>query len=236
MTYAVYQDYPEVIDAQQAERLHQQFWPTVRLGTFGEVAAPTASQACPRCSLRRPHYRIGQPGPFGADDAPLEAPLGVLANGSIILLPAGAVVIGPGGDVNADALGLQQPTQFKIGKSVDVKLVGQSDPGWVPQSTNVAFDKYVAAVAVDPVVAEPLVSPGSSFEAAPGMHATIPLSAVFSIVVAERGSDARFAALSALPGTGRAAVSRVGMIVAVASAIAVVGLFAATLTLGKEKR
>ena len=71
MAYAVYEDYPEIIDAQQAERIDKLYWPTVRLGTFGALPEKPPCRKCAsrkfQVGLDRPRYRIGQPGPFGAD-------------------------------------------------------------------------------------------------------------------------------------------------------------------------
>jgi hypothetical protein len=263
MSYVVYKTGPcgeRAMDAQQAEACHELYWPTVRLGTFGQVehrqpglrrpgrstgkslgqvAAFAPQPTCRKCRPRLPAYRIGQPGPFGADasDASLPtAPLGVLAVGSVVLLPAGSVVVGPGGDRIADALRLVEPASFRIGKSVDVMAVGQAEPSWSPTSANVVFNKDVAAQAVDPIVAEPVASPGSTFTANPGMSATVLADVQFAIVSAVAGSDTRFAAIMpATPGGDHRALNRAGMIIAVASAITVVGLFAATLSLGKPK-
>jgi len=232
MAFVVFEDYPEIIDAQQAERLGKPFWPTVRLGTFGAVDTP-AKPPCRKCAARkfqvgldRPAYRIGQPGPFGA--APTTS-IGTLANGSIVLLATGEQVAGP----NGDPLRLLQPVQFKIGKSLDAAT---GSGAWTPASTDVSFNKDAVVIAVDPVVTEPVASPGSSFSAQPGMAATIPAGTPFLVTFAETGSDARFAALTTMPvGADRRALNRVGTIIAVASAITVVGLFAATISLGKSK-
>lgn len=256
MAYVVYETGPcgeRAMDAQQAEACGKPYWPTVRLGTFGQmqqrpglrrpsrpagkalgqIEAFPPKPTCRKCHARLPAYRIGQPGPFGDVSIPT-APLGVLAAGSIVRLPAGSIVVGPGGDRTANALRLTEPASFRIGKSVDVTAVGQGEASWFPASTNVVFNKDVAAQAVDPIVAEPVASPGSTFTANPGMNATVLADVQFTVVSATEGSDSRFAAI--MPAAGdRRALNRAGMIIAVASAITVVGLFAATLSLGKPK-
>jgi hypothetical protein len=96
------------------------------------------------------------------------------------------------------------------------------------------FDKDVVITALDPVVGVPVPGEGGTFSANAGWHGTLPAGVEFAVASAARGSDARFAAVASSSGFWTTA--KIGWTVAVASAIVVAGLFAATLTLGKPRK
>lgn len=235
MSYVIYRDFPGVRTAQRAERAGGLFWPTVRMGTLGQVRRPGPPRYRQEKSptrglgvLRRNATPCGTCGlSFGEQPAPPRSDLGSLAAGSVVVLPAGSILK----DVNGVEFSLNAPVRFSTLKSVDVEIVGVGAPsaGWTPAQGSVACKKDVQVVALDPVSATPVVS-GGEFAANPGFKAIVPKGVLFAVETAAEGST-----LASAPVSNRASSSRVGMIIAVASAIVVVGLFAATLSLGKPK-
>lgn len=210
--YVVFSEDETVTSAQQAESQGHPFWPLVRQGHFGELG-------CPSCAL----------GAFGGEGDPTPKPLGILGTGSAVLLPAGAVVKPTvGSNIQLTAL-----CRFSIGKAT-ASFSNAAD--WAPSHTDVMFDKDVAITALDPIVGVPVPGAGGTFSANAGWHGTLPAGGEFTVVSAAGGSDARFAAVAGPSAARFWTPTRVGMAVAIASAIVVAGLFAATLTLGKSRK
>lgn len=235
--YVVYEDVPGIKHEQQAERVGALFWPTVRTGTLGQIERPSRPAMRPMTrgkqlrgfgTLRRntapcPTCRM----PFGDIEIERHA-AGSLGVGSVVVLGAGSTVIGPTGD----RLQLNTAVRFRMTKAVEVEVVGESLESWAPAHASVAFTKDAAVEAIDPVDATP-IDAGGMFSAQPGFKATIQAGMLFAVESAGAGSTGTVAAVPAVF-SDRRALHRVGMIIAIASAITVVGLFAATLSLGEK--
>ena len=214
--YVVFEDDPTVHSAQQAIESGRPYWPTVRTGHFG----------CMACGL-------GAEGDAALPDVtPGPKPLGPLGVGSVVQLPAGALVRGLEA-AGGGTLQLTAPCRFQIGKAV---MASSTAATWEPSHTDVLFDKDVLVTAIDAIQAVP-VPGGGTFSANPGWHGVVPAGVEFAVVSAGAGSDPRFAAV-ALPlpvASDSRSLLRLGVIVTIATAIVAAGLFAATLMLGRKK-
>lgn len=191
-----------------------------------DASNPSAQEVLMR---GQPFWPLVRQGHFGAEggDSSDPKPLGILGVGTIVSLPSGALVQGTTGGM----LHLVAPCRFQVGKAT---ASYSNAAAWEPSHTDVMFDKDVSVTALDPISAVP-VPGGGTFNANAGWHGLIPAGVEFSVAMAGVGSDPRFAQV--MPAVAsRWSPVKIGLIIAGASAIVVVGLFAATLTLGKRSK